>query len=107
MTQVFAVLRAHGPAWKHGQPLEAQEGWLAHACFMDEMAAEGFIVLGGPLGTDGALLIIKAKDEGAVRARLRAAPSSFALMISSAPSVPRGPPRTMNPSAAISSMKPV
>ena len=48
MTQVFAVLRAHGPAWKHGQPLEAQEGWLAHACFMDEMAAEGFIVLGGP-----------------------------------------------------------
>ena len=48
MTQVFAVLRAHGPAWKHGQPLEAQEGWLAHAGFMDEMAAEGFIVLGGP-----------------------------------------------------------
>jgi len=74
MTQLFAVLRAHGPAWKQSQPLEAQEGWLAHACFMDEMAAEGFIVLGGPLGADDALLIIKAKDEGAVRARLRADP---------------------------------
>ena len=74
MTQVFAVLRAHGPAWKHGQPLEAQEGWLAHAGFMDEMAAEGFIVLGGPLGADEALLIIRAKDEAEVRARLRADP---------------------------------
>ena len=31
MTQLFAVLRAHGPAWKQSQPLEAQEGWLAHA----------------------------------------------------------------------------
>ena len=74
MTQLFAVLRAHGPAWKHGRPLEAQEGWLAHAGFMDEMAAEGFIVLGGPLGADDALLIIRAKDEGEVRARLRADP---------------------------------
>jgi len=74
MTQLFAVLRAHGPAWKQSQPLEAQEGWLAHACFMDEMAAEGFIVLGGPLGADDALLIIRAKDEGEVRARLRADP---------------------------------
>jgi hypothetical protein len=74
MTQLFAVLRAHGSAWKHGQPLEAQEGWLAHADFMDGMAAEGFIVLGGPLGADEALLIIRAKDEGDVRARLRADP---------------------------------
>jgi hypothetical protein len=74
MTQLFAVLRAHGPAWKHGQPLEAQEGWLAHADFMDGMAAEGFIVLGGPLGRDEALLIVRAKDEVDVRARLRADP---------------------------------
>ena len=74
MTQLFAVLRAHGPAWKQSQPLEAQEGWLAHADFMDEMAEEGFIILGGPLGADDALLIIRAKDEGEVRARLRADP---------------------------------
>jgi hypothetical protein len=74
MTQLFAVLRARGPAWKHGQPLEAQEGWLAHADLMDEMAEEGFIVLGGPLGSDDALLIIRAKDEAEVRARLRADP---------------------------------
>ena len=38
------------------------------------MAAEGFIVLGGPLGADEALLIIRAKDEGEVRAKLRADP---------------------------------
>ena len=74
MTQLFAVLRAHGPAWRHGQPLEAQEGWLAHADLMDEMAEEGFIVLGGPLGADEALLIVRAKDEAEVRARLRADP---------------------------------
>jgi hypothetical protein len=71
---LFAVLRAHGPAWKHGEPLEAQEGWLDDAAYMDRLAAEGVIVLGGPLGTDEALLIFRAKDEGEVRARLRADP---------------------------------
>jgi hypothetical protein len=74
MTHLFAVLRAHGPAWKRGQPLEAQEGWLVHADLMDAMVAEGFIVLGGPVGADEALLIIRAKDEAEVRARLRADP---------------------------------
>ena len=74
MTHLFAVLRAHGPAWKQGQPLEAQEGWLAHADLMDAMVAEGFIVLGGPVGADEALLIIRAKDEAEVRASLRADP---------------------------------
>jgi hypothetical protein len=70
MTDLFAVLRAHGPAWKRGQPLEAQDGWLAHAAFMDDLAEKGFVVLVGPLGADAALLVVRAKDEAEVRARL-------------------------------------
>jgi hypothetical protein len=40
---------------------------------MDRLADEGFVVLGGPIGEgdgENALLIVAARDEGAVRARL-------------------------------------
>ena len=74
MTDLFAVLRAHGPAWKHGQPLEAQDDWVAHASFMDDLAEKGFVVLAGPLGADAALLVVRAKDETEVRARLGSDP---------------------------------
>ena len=80
MTDLFAVLRAHGPAWKHGQPLEAQDGWLAHAAFMDGLAEEGFVVLAGPLGADTALLVVRAMDAAEVRARLSPDPWGEAML---------------------------
>ena len=71
----FAVVRVHGPAWDDSRPLREQEGWKEHARFMDELAREGFIKLGGPL-EDGerVLLICKARDEDEVRERLAADP---------------------------------
>ena len=70
-TELFAVIRRHGPAWHVGQPLERQPDWPAHAAFMDALTAEGFIVLGGPLdGTDDVLLIVRAGTADEVRARL-------------------------------------
>ena len=45
-----------------------------HAEFMDTLTAEGFIVLGGPLGDgdgDDALLVINAPDEETVVSRLQ------------------------------------
>jgi uncharacterized protein YciI len=69
--RLFAVLNTRGPRWNHGRPMEEQEGWRAHADFMNGLQADGFVVLGGPLaGTDDVLLIVRAGDEAEVDARL-------------------------------------
>src|SRR5262245_32433321 len=71
MSRLFAVIRSQGPAWKVGQPLEAQRDWRNHAHFMDGLASRGFVVIGGPLeGTEDVLLIIRAAHEAEIRARL-------------------------------------
>jgi len=51
--------------------MREQLGWDKHAAFMDALAADGFVVLGGPLG-DGSriLLIVDAEDEADITARL-------------------------------------
>ena len=69
----FLVKRAHGPNWDTSRARREQDGWDAHAAFMDELVGEGFIVLGGPVGEgDGhsALLVVEADSEADVRARL-------------------------------------
>ena len=52
--------------------MRRQDGWDAHAAFMDALAAEGFIVLGGPLGAADTrfLIVVTASDQQTVRARL-------------------------------------
>jgi uncharacterized protein YciI len=73
---LFAVIHEHGPAWDGSRTLREQDGWDAHAAFMDALADEGFVVLGGPLGdrralmVDRALLIVDAESEAEVRTRL-------------------------------------
>jgi uncharacterized protein YciI len=55
--------------------MEGQEGWGAHAAFMNALQAEGFVLLGGPLeGTSDALLIIRASTPEQIRSRLAADP---------------------------------
>jgi uncharacterized protein YciI len=74
---LFAVFRARGPAWQEGEPLERQAEWGAHAAFMNALAKEGFVVLGGPLdGSAEVLLIVRAESPEAIRARLAADPWS-------------------------------
>ena len=71
MPQLFAVTRSFGPGWNPSLPLEQQQDWRVHADFMNALKAEGFVLLGGPLvGTSDVLLIIRAGDEEAIRARL-------------------------------------
>jgi uncharacterized protein YciI len=86
MKATFAVVRSKGPAWIAGQPMRAQEGWDEHAEFMDTLFNEGFVILGGPLGEDGeVLLTVEAEDEGEVRNTLQRDPWSEAgiLVVSS------------------------
>jgi uncharacterized protein YciI len=69
----FLVKRAHGRNWDASRLRREQQGWDAHAAFMDELVDEGFIVLGGPVGEgDGhsALLVVEADSEADVRGRL-------------------------------------
>lgn len=71
----FAVRLIHGQGWDSSRPIRAQDGWAAHAAFMDSLVDDGFIILGGPVG-DGeqTLHVVQAADEDAVRAQLAADP---------------------------------
>jgi uncharacterized protein YciI len=80
---VYTVFRQWGPAWDRSRPLREQQAFVEHAEFMDELVDEGFVVLGGPL-RDGALLIIEADGEEAVRARLEEDPWSPMEMLRTA-----------------------
>jgi uncharacterized protein YciI len=74
---IFAVIRSCGPAWARSRPLREQDGWAAHADFMDALADEGFVLAAGPLGGRDfhrALLIVSADSEDEVHARLAADP---------------------------------
>jgi uncharacterized protein YciI len=73
MRTLFAVIATKGPAWDASKSRRSQQQWDEHALFMDRLAAEGFILLGGPLGDDegdDVLLVINAASESEIRATL-------------------------------------
>src|SRR5262245_5284845 len=77
MPRYFAVRRIRGRAWNAALPMRSQALWTEHAAFMNALAAEGFVVLGGPLGAgEEVLLVIDSVSEEMVRARLAADPWS-------------------------------
>ena len=82
MPTYFAVRRVRGPAWIATAPMRDQALWAAHAAFMNALAAEGFVVMGGPLGTgEDVLLVIDAASEDIIRARLAADPWTEARLL--------------------------
>jgi uncharacterized protein YciI len=72
---VFAVTMVNGPAWDPAVQRRQQAGWDAHAIYMDRLAADGRVILGGPIG-DGTdvLLVVDAADEDDLRAMFAADP---------------------------------
>jgi len=78
----LAVLRRRGPSWNHAVPMREQALWAEHAAFMNALAAEGLIVLGGPIGNgEETLLIFDAPGEDAVRTRLAVDPWTTAGLL--------------------------
>lgn len=70
----FVVFREAGPGWAAGGIYE-QPGVNEHAAFMNALAAEGIVLLGGPVaGTERGrvrvLLIVDADSEASVHQRL-------------------------------------
>jgi uncharacterized protein YciI len=49
--------------------MREQDGWDEHAAFMERLAEEGFILLGGMLADERALHVVEEESEEAVRAR--------------------------------------
>jgi len=79
---LFAVIRTRGPAWQPSLPLESQPDWAAHAQFMDALAAEGFVALGGPLeGSPEVLLIFRAAGSEEIADRLEDDPWTASDML--------------------------
>ena len=73
----MTVRRVRGPAWDAAVPMRAQAQWAEHAAFMNALAAERFVVLGGPLGAgEEVLLVVDSTSEDDVRRRLAADPWS-------------------------------
>src|SRR2546426_4881107 len=82
MPTYFAARRVRGPAWNATAPMREQALWAEHAAFMNALATEGFVVLGGPLGTgEEVLLVIDAASEDTIRARLAADPWTAARLL--------------------------
>ena len=95
MQKLFAVIRTRGPAWQDSRPLEGQADWAGHASFMNALAKEGFVILGGPLeGTSDVLLIVRATTPDGVRSRLA---ELGPLRPDKIPKCPLGKPRLRAP----------
>lgn len=71
MPSLFVVENARGPAYDRSRGRRQQDGWDAHAAFMDGLVEQGLIVIGGPVGDvdegERTLLVMRAEDEAAVR----------------------------------------
>ena len=62
--------------------MREQALWREHADFMNALAAEGFVVLGGPIGSgEETLLVIESGSVEVVRTRLGADPWSEAGLL--------------------------
>ncbi|HYU54916.1 MAG TPA: hypothetical protein VEL71_01730 [Candidatus Dormibacteraeota bacterium] len=68
----FVVINEQGPAWDEKRSMRDQKGWTEHAVFMDALADEHFVILGGPLkySKHRAMLVLSAPNEGVLRKRL-------------------------------------
>ena len=77
MKNTFLAISAAGPNRDLSKGTREQPFWDEHAKFIDQLVADGFILMGGPLVDEGgALLIFNAEDENVVREILKNDPWS-------------------------------
>ena len=71
MKDKFVVISSAGPHRDLSKTAREQPLWDEHAAFIDQLVADGFILMGGPLvDEDGAMLIVNAGDENEARGKL-------------------------------------
>jgi uncharacterized protein YciI len=75
MKNTFVTISSAGPNRDPAKDTREQPFWDEHAAFIDQLVAEGFILMGGPLVDEGgALLIVNAEDENEAREKLKSDP---------------------------------
>jgi uncharacterized protein YciI len=68
MKQTFVTISSAGPNRDLSKSTREQPLWDEHAAFIEQLIAEGFILMGGPLVDEGgAMLIVNSDDETEVR----------------------------------------
>ncbi|HEU5369395.1 MAG TPA: hypothetical protein VFU69_13060 [Ktedonobacterales bacterium] len=66
----YVMTLACGEHWDASVPMRQQRYWDEHARLMDAFVDDGFIVLGGPLGSEEKiLLVLNAASREAIEAR--------------------------------------
>jgi uncharacterized protein YciI len=82
MARYVVRVRRGGP-WDWAHDMREQVGWDDHARYMDNLVAEGFVVLAGPLEGDREVLwIVEAESEEAIRLRMAEDPWAANGMLS-------------------------
>jgi uncharacterized protein YciI len=75
MKNTFVVISSAGPKRDQSKGTREQPLWDDHAAFIDQLVADGFILMGGPLvDENGAMLIVNADNEAEVREKLKCDP---------------------------------
>ena len=75
MKNTFLAISSAGPNRDPSKSTRQQPLWDEHATFIDQLVAEGFILMGGPLVDEGgSMLILNADDENDVREKLKSDP---------------------------------
>jgi uncharacterized protein YciI len=87
---VFTVRTVWGPGHDPARGRREQDGWDAHAAFMDGLVAAGTVLFGGPYGDgrDEVLLVVEAADEDEVRQVFAADPWQVDKTLELGPIVP-------------------
>ena len=75
MKITFVVISSAGPGRDLSKVTREQPLWDEHAAFIDQLVADGFVLMGGPFPDEaGAMLIVNADDENEVREKLKSDP---------------------------------
>ena len=82
MARYVVRVRRGGP-WDFSRDMREQAGWHEHARYMDNLLAEGFILMAGPLeGDRETLWIVEAESDAAIRQRMAEDPWATNGMLS-------------------------
>jgi uncharacterized protein YciI len=72
MKNTFVAISSAGANRDLSKDTREQPLWDEHAAFIDQLVADGFILMGGPLVDEGgSLLIFNAEDETEVGEKLK------------------------------------
>jgi uncharacterized protein YciI len=72
MKNTFVAISSAGPNRDSSKGTREQPLWDEHAAFIDQLVADGFILMGGPFVDEGgSMLMVNADDEVEVRKKLK------------------------------------